>query len=299
MRAADSLPKGQQAPDRLLTGILAMLMAMFAMTILDGLAKWLGAGYPISEVVFFRSLFGLLPVLAVAWLSGGRASLRVREPGLHLLRAAFLLGAGFSFFFGLRFLGLAEAIAIAFLSPVFVTALSVPILGEAVGPRRWAAVAVGFLGALIIVRPSGDSFTWAAVLPATAAFCYALAMLLTRRLSRSNSTASLMMSATLLACLASAALLPFGWRTPDAEDFLLFVLLGLVGGTGSYFMTLAYRSAPAAVIAPFEYSTLLWGALIGWLVWHELPDGWTWVGATILAASGLYILHRERRVSRR
>jgi len=283
--------------DRVGLGIASMLAGMAAVSVMDALAKWLAAGYPISELVFFRSLFALPLVFFILWQQrGGVAALTPRWRLGHALRASLSLGALFAFFTGLRYLPLAEAISIAFAAPLFVTALSVPILGERVGPRRWAAVVAGFLGVLIMTRPGAEAFRPEALYILAAALCYALSMLVTRRLARSETTPAVMLSGICVALAVSVLALPFGWRTPVGADFWLFVLLGVVGGIGMYFMTQAYRYAPAAVIAPFDYTALLWGTLIGWLVWQELPGTNVWFGAAIVIASGLYIVHRETRV---
>jgi drug/metabolite transporter (DMT)-like permease len=288
--------QGGTNEERLVLGIAAVIAGMAFMTIMDAFAKWLGAGYPIGQVVFFRTLFSLIPVAVIIWQSGGPATLRTRRPGLHLLRALSALTAMFCFFFALRFMALADAVAVAFVAPLLVTGLSMPLLGERVGPRRWAAVFVGFLGAMIVVRPGGETFQWAALLPAVAALGYAFVVLVGRRLSRHESIASILFYSTTINTVLAGLTLPFAWKTPPLGDFALFLAMGLIGGFGMYFLTLAYRHAAAAVLAPFEYTALLWGVLIGWLLWSELPDLWVWVGAAVVVASGLYILYRERRV---
>ena len=174
-----------------------------------------------------------------------------------------------------------------------------PFLGEAVGPRRWLAVIVGFLGVLVMVRPGAGAFQPEALLVVLAALGYALSMLITRRLTRTETNAAILFYSTAGSTLANALLLPFFWITPTTGDLGLFAGLGLIGGIGSFFMVLAYRHAPAAVVAPFDYTALLWATLIGWLVWHELPDATVWFGAAVVVASGLYIIHREAGIGRR
>jgi drug/metabolite transporter (DMT)-like permease len=149
-----------------------------------------------------------------------------------------------------------------------------------------------------MTRPGAEAFQPAALLILAAALFYALAMLVTRRLARTDSTPSILLYTTGLSLVASAALLPFGWRSPTGEDLMLFALLGLIAGGGNYFMTQAYRHAPAAVVAPFDYTALIWGTILGWLIWHELPGPHVWLGVAILVASGLYIIHRETRLGR-
>ena len=272
-----------------------MLAAVTAMTIMDAAAKWLGSGYPIVEVVFFRNFFALPPILILVWYGGGLASLRTQRLPSHALRAGLGLGAMFCFFTGLRYMPLAEAISLAFAAPLFVTALSVPILKEHVGVRRWAAVMVGFLGVLIITRPGGEVLRIEALLILAAALFYALFLLATRRLARSETTSAIIFYSNAISLLVSALLLPLGWETPANSDLLVFITMGLVGGCGSYFMVLAYRNAPAAVLAPFDYTTLILGTLLGWLIWRELPDTTVFLGAAVVIACGLYIVQRETR----
>ncbi|MEE8187974.1 MAG: DMT family transporter [Kiloniellales bacterium] len=284
--------------DRIGLGIASMMVAVAAMSAMDAVAKWLGQGYPIVEIVFFRNLFALLPIFFIVWQGGGRAALKIGWGFGFFLRAALGMGAMLTFFTGLRYLPLAEAFAIAFVAPLFVTLLSIPLLGEQVGARRWGAVIVGFIGVLVMTRPGAEAFQPAALLILAAALFYALAMLVTRRLARTDSTPSILLYTTGLSLVASAALLPFGWRSPTGEDLMLFALLGLIAGGGNYFMTQAYRHAPAAVVAPFDYTALIWGTILGWLIWHELPGPHVWLGVAILVASGLYIIHRETRLGR-
>jgi drug/metabolite transporter (DMT)-like permease len=282
-------------PDHIGQGIAFVLAGLAAMTVMDSAAKWLGTGYSIILVVFFRNFFATPPIAALVWRGGGLASLRTRRLGGHAVRAAFGLGAMFFFFTGLRFLPLAEAISLAFASPLFVTALSVPILKERVGPHRWAAVIVGFLGVLVITRPGAGVVRVEALLILAAALSYAFFLLVTRHLARTETTSALIFYSNTISLAVGAALLPFGWQTPTGGDLMIFVMMGLVGGFGSYFLAMAYQRAPVAVLAPFDYTTLLLGTVLGWLVWHELPSANVWLGATILAACGLYIIRRETR----
>jgi drug/metabolite transporter (DMT)-like permease len=280
-------------------GIACAVVGIAFMALFDAMAKFLGEGYGVVQLVFFRNFFGLLFVLLLVARSGGFGSLRSRHPVLHGLRAAFALGATFTFFIGLQFMPLAEAFALTFTGPIFITVLSIPVLGETVGRRRWTAVLVGFVGVVIMLRPGSEALRVEALLPLTAALCYAFIMLLSRKLSRRESVGAVMFWTAVIGTLVSGAALPFDWLAPTPRDWVLFILLGLLGSLTMWFMTLAYRHAPAAVVAPFDYTILLWGLIIGWLVWHELPDPEIWPGAAILIGCGLYITHRETRVARK
>ncbi len=283
--------------DRPLTGILCAALGVSGFALMDAAVKHLGETYPIGQIIVLRNLIALLPLSILLWQSGGLAALRSRQPVLQLLRGFAIFGAMMSFFHGLRFLGLAEATALGFAAPLLITALSVPLLRESVGRHRWSAVLLGFAGILVMLRPGGESVQLAAFLPLAAAFCYALAMIATRRLSRTDTTAGIAIYGNLTALALSLSTLPFGWTTPSGEDLWIIAFMGLMGGFSSIFLSLAYRFAPAAVVAPFDYVSLIWAVVIGWLVWRELPDQMTWLGAAIVIASGLYILRREAKRS--
>lgn len=284
--------------DKVGVGIASILVAVFFFAIADAIAKWLGQDYEAAQIVFLRYLFGLIPVAAIVWFGGGGlAALRTRRPLAHGLRALLIFCALLSFFTGLRALPLAEAIAMAFTAPLWVTALSVPILGETVGPRRWAAVTVGFIGALIIIRPGTDAFRFEALYILVSALSFALAMLLTRRIAPTETNVAILAYTTLGAALASAPIMPFVWQSP-AADLPLFLLIGLVGGTAAYFVIAAYRHAPAAVVAPFDYTALIWGSILGWIIWREQPEPLVWAGAIVIALSGVYITRREAAAGR-
>ncbi len=293
-------PPGPAAPDtdRVGVGIGCILAAVFFFSIADATAKWLGQYYAPAQIVFLRYVFGLVPVALLVWRSGGPRALKTRRPFAHIARALLLFAALLALFTGLRGLPLAEAISIAFTAPLFVTALSGPVLGETVRPRRWAAVVTGFIGALIIVRPGTAAFQFDALYILAAAICFALSALVTRRMARTETSIAMLTYSTLVAGIASAPLMPFVWRQPAAGDLWPFVLIGMVGGTAAYLLIVAYRHAPAAVVAPFDYTALIWAGLFGWLVWREQPEPMVWLGAAIIALSGLYITYRETAAGR-
>ncbi len=289
---------GTAVEERIPLGIAYACLGMFCVAGLDTLAKLLGEGYGVVQIMFFRNFFGLFVIAALVWRDGGLRTLRTAQPIQHAIRGACALAAGLMFFTGLQFMPLAEAFAITFAGPVFIAALSVPLLGEKVGPRRWAAILIGFAAVMAILRPGSTAFQPAALLPLGAAFAYALVMIFSRRLSRGETSASILFWTAAICTVATAALLPFDWTTPTPRDWLLFVGLGVAGSLGMLFMVQAYRHAPAAAVAPFDYTILIWGLILGWLIWQELPDAGIWHGVGLLVACGLYIIHREARRGR-
>ena len=288
-------PGGAPAADRIGLGIASIATAVFLFSIADALAKWLGQTYEPVQIVFLRYVFGLIPVALLVWHAGGLDALRTRRPVMHGLRALVIFTALLLLFTGLRRLPLAEAISVAFTAPLFVTALSGPLLGEPVQARHWAAVLVGFLGALIVIQPGTGAFHAESLFVVVAAFCFALSALITRRMSRTETNVALLAYTTIGAGLASLPIMPFVWRAPAPGDLWLFLAIGLIGSTAAYFVIQAYRNAPPAIVAPFDYTALIWAAIIGWIVWQERPEPPVWLGAAIIAASGLYITHREAR----
>ena len=282
-----------EAQDRVGTGIVSLLIAVFCFSIVDGMAKYLGhAGYAAFQIVFFRYLFGLLPVALFVW-HAGKGSLRTGRPGLHALRAGLLFVALTSFFAALRTMPFAEAVAVAFTAPLFITALSQPLLGEPVGARRWAAVLLGFAGALIALQPGTEAFRPASLLVLLSALSFSLAMILTRRMARSETNVAMLTYSTIGAGIFSLPFMLASWRTPEPAHLAILVAVGCIGGCAAFFVIRAYRHAPAAVVAPFEYTALIWATLIGWLVWRDQPPLQVWLGAAIIAAAGLYIARRE------
>lgn len=277
----------------ILKGIGAIVVGVFIFSSVDATAKWLGgAGFHPAQIVMLRYLFGLVPVLIAFWLTRD-AVLRARRPVLQVVRALLMSAALLQFFWGLKYVPLAEAMAVAFTAPLFITALSVVVLREAVGARRWAAVAVGFLGMLIILRPGFSDFRPEALLIVSAALTFAGGVVMTRFLTASESNTSIFAYSTVISALAMA---PFGlatWQPPEAVHWGLFAGIGLFGGLAHYLVIVAYRHAPAAVNSPFEYTALIWGSLYGWAIWRETPDIWVWAGAAIIALAGVYITYRE------
>ncbi|MDJ0608898.1 MAG: DMT family transporter [Kiloniellales bacterium] len=287
-----------ETPDRRrnrpLFGIGLALASLALLSILTAMVKWLGEAYPVSQILFFRFLFALPPILYFLRRAGGVAALRTRRPLDHALRSGFgVCGIGL-FFFAITEIPLAEATAIFYAAPIFVTALSVPILGEAVGPRRWTAVLVGFVGVFVITDPTGAVLGLGIMAAVASAVFSALVSIWIRRLSRSEATATIALYYNSTGTLVAGALvLIFGWRTPEPLDLLVLVSLGLIGGLAQYLMTASFRYAEASLLTPFEYLALIFAAVIGFLVWQEVPPWTTLTGAAIIVASGLFVIYRE------
>ncbi len=290
MASTFELAGKQNAPGR---GILWMLATAFCFVSMDALAKYLSQSYPVLQVVWARYVFHLLILALVLGPRLPRVA-RTGRLGLQFLRSLFLLCATGLFFAALSFIPLADATAIMFVAPILVTAMSVPLLGEYVGPQRWASVVVGFLGALVIIRPGSDAMEPAALLTLGAASCYGFYQIATRRLSATDAPLTTLMYSAAVGVLVSSAVVPFFWVTPSPADWLTMMALGLFGGLGHFALIKAFQAAPAVTVTPFGYVNLLWAVLFGFVIFGELPDAWTVLGAAIIAASGLYILHREK-----
>lgn len=274
-------------------GIGLMLLSTFFMSINNAILKWMTAGYPAGEILFIRGIFLFLPIAYFVWRAGGVKSLRINSMRGHALRAGIVVVSAFCYVNGLRFVPLADATAISFTGPLFVAVLAIPILGEVVGWRRWSAIVIGFLGVLIIIRPSGDVMRYAVLLPLASAFFAAARDVLTRRMTARETSNSILMTTSVVLALAGLCTLPWGWKVPLVGDVAIMAVAGILNGVGHFCMIESFRAAEAGLVSPFKYSGMLWAVGLGYLLWAELPDIWVATGSLIVIASGLYILHRE------
>ena len=276
-------------------GMLLMLASVALFSLMDAGLKLLSAHYPPFQVAALRGLSSLPLVLAWAlWTVGPRALLRVRWP-LHLLRGVLGIAMMASFVYALKRLPLSTAYSIFFVAPLLITALSVPILGEKVGPRRWSAIAVGLVGVLVVLRPTGEGMlTWAGLAVLVAAFGYAVSAITVRVLARTDPSQAITFWLLALMALGAGALALPGWVPLRAQDLWIVGGIGVAGAIGQYAITEAFRLAEASRVAPLEYSALVWGLLLDLTLWGVLPDAVTWIGAAIIIASGLYLIRREK-----
>ncbi|PWC91689.1 DMT family transporter [Azospirillum sp. TSO5] len=276
------------------------LGAILLFAAMDTLIKFLTADYPVPQLMFVRSLVAFLLVGGYTlWRGGGIAAMRTRRPWGHVWRAfAGLISMG-CFFYAFRELPLADVYVLSFAGPLFITALSAPLLGEPVGWRRWAAVVVGFGGVVVMAQPSAGAPLVPVLVGLCAALFYALAALAVRGLSRTETSASIVLYLLLTTTVVSGALTVPVWTAPTAFALGLMALVGAIGAGAQVLLTQAFRRAPPAVVAPFEYTGMVWASLFGWLVFGDLPTVPVIAGAMVIIGSGLYILHRETLVARR
>jgi drug/metabolite transporter (DMT)-like permease len=261
---------------------------------LDLCAKGLLADYSLEQFVFLRSLIGVSIFLLLGRQFGGWQSLVTKRWRWHLLRTLLSTITMFAFFYGLANMPLVDALTLGFTAPLMVTALSVPFLGEHVGWRRWLAVVAGFIGVLIILRPGAAKISFATIAVLTAAFTYACMAITSRKLAATESGYALSVYVVGGPMAVSATMLGSGgWQVPDLSGWVLFTLAGMCSVVAWVGIVGAYRRASPALLAPFEYTALIGGAIAGYLVWNEVPDRWVVVGATIIIASGLFVVHRE------
>jgi S-adenosylmethionine uptake transporter len=290
-----------------------LVLAMLIFSLQDVAVKGIGGNYPVLEIVTFRSLIALPLTLLFFRYEGGQGLPTTRRPNLEYIRGLFYFLSYTTHFMGLAALPLAEIAAVKFSAPLMITFLSVVILGEMVGPRRWLALLVGFMGVLLIVRPGMATFNMGSIFILLSVLFYALAAMLTRKLQTTDSGATMAYYSSLVYLISTFLLAPpvifvgdfpnahpsiaflfRAWTVPSLFDWAIMSALGLVWAGGMYCLARAYSVAPASVVAPFEYVALPINVMWGFIIWQEIPTWSTWAGAALTLFSGLYILYRER-----
>ncbi len=290
-------------------GILLKLTTAVLFTVMSALIRYLGAGYPIGQVIFFRSAFAILPVVTVyAWRGELMASLRTERPLGQASRGALAIVAMFCNFGALARLPLIEANAISFTTPLISVALAALILKERVRIYRWSAVTVGFLGVLVVLAPhfSGDELrivlasatsVAGAVYALAGSVCNAGAVIQTRWLTQSETTSSIVFYFSLICAIAGLATWPLGWVTPTPAEWAALISIGLLGGIAHLLLTESYRYASASVLAPFDYTSMVWALVIGYAFFGEMPTALIVLGSAIIAAAGLFVIWREHQLA--
>jgi drug/metabolite transporter (DMT)-like permease len=284
--------------ENITTGILLMVGAIATFTIIDACAKFLIGSVPPMMVVFARYGLSLFYVVGLMWWTGA-LTLRSDHRSLQILRGVLLFASTLLNFLALQYLRLDQTSAIFFSNPLWVCALSPILLGERIGPRRWAAVIVGFLGVLLIIRPGNDGFHWAMLLSVTVAILTALYQIITRKIGgRDPALVSLLLPSMVGTALAMPLGL-FNWYVPAWGQVALMLLMGFAGGVGHHLLIKAHTLAPAPTLAPFIYTQIIWMIIVGYVVFGDVPDFHTLFGAFIVVSSGLYVYYREQAVKRK
>jgi len=276
-----------------LGGIGFMLAMTLCFSALDASAKFVTNELPLWMVMWGRYFFHFL-FIAVFFLRGApRKILKTRNIKMQVLRSTLIFCAGITFWAGLMYLPLADCTVMAFISPLLVTVLSVLFLGETFGAHRWKVVVAGLVGVLIVIRPGMGIVSWAVVLPLMAATFYATLQITTRVLGQQDNALTTLFYTSTCGVVFSSVMVVFFWQTPTAYQWLMLMWLGLIGATGHFFMIKAFERAPASLLAPFDYATLVWATLLGYFMFADLPDGFTILGAAIIVSSGIYLIRKE------
>lgn len=282
-----------------LRAIGAMLLAVGTFACMDAAMKQLSGHYSPQQVTFLRGAASLPFVLIPLALQGAWSELRSSRPGLHLLRGFLGITMLVTFIYSISRLSLADVYSVYLAAPLLVTALGVPLLGDRVPPRRWLAIAAGLVGVWIILRPSGAGYaTFGGLVAGVSALCYALNVMTIRVLGRTDSSRGMVVWFLVLVTIGAGALAIADWRAIATEHWPWIAFIGLTGALGQQLLTDAFRRAAPSVVAPFEYSALLWAIAIDWTFWSVLPDVRVYLGGAIIIASGLFILRDEHRASR-
>ena len=273
-------------------GLFSLAMMIFSAT--DGAAKYLSADIAPQQIIFLRYVVVSVLILLFCICRGQRNLLKTAQPKLQILRGLCMASSGLLIYFALKHLPLELCAAISFVSPLFVTALSIPLLGERVGLRRWIAVLIGLLSVLIILRPGGVSFQLAMLLPLGASLCWATGLTLTRLMRDREQALTVLAWSSLVGVVALSPLVWSVWQMPNSSQWMILILLGVFNGLGQYLVIRAFMLASASLLAPFSYSIIIWSMLIGLIIFNSFPDGITLIGTAILIAAGLYIWYREK-----
>lgn len=293
--AISTARSGEAAPSR---GIAYLLGALLLLPVMDGLAKALTVRYPVLQVSWARFFFALLALLPFARGLTPRALLLPDQLGLQLARSVLQVAAVSLFFLTISYLPLADSLALAFLYPMITIGLAALLLGEHVDSRRWATVLVGFLGALVIIRPGLGVFQPASLLGIATSFVFAGFIILTRKLAGTAPPAVILIWGTLVGALLTSVLVPTVWVVPSMPDLGLMTAMGVVGAVGHLFMLKAYELAKASMLAPLGYAEMVSAVAVGWIAFGDFPDGPTWIGIAIIVASGVYLALGAPRLRR-
>jgi drug/metabolite transporter (DMT)-like permease len=293
-------PERAHPATRTAAGIGLVILAIGLFTVMDTIGKSLMARYPVPQVVWARYVFQLAWMLLLVPRVGAIGLVRTRRFGMNLTRG-FLLAASTLFMFtAISFVPLADAYTVTFTAPLLVTVLSIPLLGERVGWRRWSAVVAGFIGVLIVIRPGVGAAHWALALPLATAFGFALYQILTRKVAAvpGETSVAMLFHLAWVGATVMTVVVPFFWRPVAPFDWLPMAAMGALGGLGHLILIRALTIAPASLLAPFVYTQIAWALLLGYLVFGDLPDVWMLAGGAVIVGSGLFVFYREAVLGR-
>ncbi|HOA92251.1 MAG TPA: DMT family transporter, partial [Quisquiliibacterium sp.] len=300
--ATAATPAASRRPAyRPLLGILFMCTASSLFPVMNGIAKLMSQSFSSEQVVWARTLSHLIFVLALFVPRHGWQIVRTKRPGVQFFRSCMLISSTFLFFSAIKFIPIAQAASISFMTPLLVVVLAGPMLGEKITLARVIPVVIGFLGVLVVIRPGADVFQWASLLIVANAGCYAMYQVLTKRVAGHDRPETSSVYSALLGSILMSLIVPFSWKTPAAlSDVLLLSSLGVLGGAGHYCIARAMTYAPANFLSPFQYWQLVGSVAVGYFMFAEMPDAFTWVGAALIIGAGLYIgLRGEDRPAQR
>jgi drug/metabolite transporter (DMT)-like permease len=279
-----------------LYGIGLMIIMTACFSILDALAKYVCNELPLWMVMWGRYFFHFLFITVFFLRRAPRDIIFTKNLKLQILRSVLIFCAGVTFWSGLMYLPLADCTVITFIAPLLVTILSVILLGEKFGLHRWGSVIIGLFGVVFVIRPGMGIAHWAVILPLFSALFYATILITTRILGQRENVLTTLFYTSIGGLILSSIMVIFSWKAPSPIQWLLLMWLGLLGAIGHFFMIKAFEKAPASLLAPFNYASLIWATILGFFLFGDLPDGWTIFGATIIISSGLYIVKRESAV---
>lgn len=270
-----------------------MLGGMFLFSAVDTQAKFLTSDYHPTQIIWFRQIGLFIGVMILLAMKGPNI-LKTRQPALQLTRGALAICSGLLFVFAIRHAQLVDAVAVSFVAPFFLTILGALFLGEKVGIRRWSAVIVGFIGAMIIIRPGTGAVHPAVLLVLIAALVYAMRQVIGRKLADTDKTHTTVAYTAIVGSLLISLPMPFVWRTPETTTHIILIIsMATMGAVAEVLVIKALEVAEAVVVAPIHYTLIIWGTIYGYLVFDQLPDIWTWTGTAIIVAAGIFTLRRS------
>lgn len=293
-RAPDTAEDGGLSNPALGIGLVVVAISMFAT--MDALAKYTSEMIRVEMVIWGRYVFHFAGMALILPLLGIQRTLKTRQTAKVTLRGLLLLGSTICFFTAISLIPLADANAIGFVTPLITVALSAFFLREKVGIRRWSAVLIGFCGMLIVLRPGFQEIHWAYFLVLAMATMFSVFALLTRSLNRTEDPVAMLFHTALVGTVGASLLIGFFWETPTPTEWLLMMVIGLIGGVSHQILIFGYRYASASILAPFQYVIILWSTAYGYFIFADVPDFWTFVGAGLIVAAGLYVWIRERQI---